>query len=153
MSPPCPPKPCPPKKRLRYPSVEDISEDEDLNLPKKRSRAPEVVVCEPDVVYLGSSSPAEDPDIIYMGSFKSTRKTSPRAPPNSPTYPPPSVPQSSNIWVEGTSVYPVQVIFFFIILTLYYIKIFSGGADCSRDVHPDAAPHQPLYFPNQENFD
>ena len=36
---------------------------------------------------------------------------------------------------------------------LYYIKIFSGGADCSRDVQPDAAPHQPLYFPNQENFD
>ena len=93
--------------------VEDISSDEE-DLPKKRCRAPEVLptedpevlICEPDVVL-----PAKDLDIIYLGSFKSTKKTSPKAPPNSPTYPSLSVPQSSNIWLEGTSVYPVQVMF------------------------------------------
>ena len=130
LPPPSPLKPCPPKKR-RYPAVQDFSdisseEDEMTVAPPKRSRAPEVVVCEPDIAYQpdivilgGSSSPAkkpEKPDIIYLGSYKSSRKTSPQAPPNSPT-----VPQT--IWFEGTSVsnvYPVQVIFL-VILTLYYI--------------------------------
>ena len=107
-----------------YPLLEGISSDEE-DLPKKKCRAPEIIICEPDVVedpdiiYLGikKTSPPEiiirepdveeDPDIIYLG----TKKTSPRAPPNSPTYPSLSVPQSSNIWLEGTSVYPVQVMF------------------------------------------
>lgn len=134
LPPPSPKKACHPKKRLRVQDFSDISSEEDemTVAPPKRSRAPEVVVCEPDIAYQpdivilgGSSSPAkkpEKPDIIYLGSYKSSRKTSPQAPPNSPTYPPPpTVPQT--IWFEGTSVssvYPVQVIFL-VILTLYYI--------------------------------
>ena len=137
LPPPSPKKACPPKKRLRVQDFSDISSEEDEMTvappcPPKRSRAPEVVECEPDIVYtpdiviLGSSSPAkkpEKPDIIYLGSYKSSRKQeAPQAPPNSPTYPPPpTVPQT--IWFEGTSVssvYPVQVIFL-VILTLYYI--------------------------------
>ena len=130
LPPPSPPKS---KKRLRVQDFSDISSEEDEitvapPCPPKRSRAPEVVVCEPDIVYQpdivilgGSSSPAkkpEKPDIIYLGSY--SRKTSPPAPPNSPTYPPPpTVPQT--IWFEGvSSVYPVQVIVL-VILTLYYI--------------------------------
>ena len=133
LPPPSPKKACHPKKRLRVQDFSDISSEEDeMTVAPKRSRAPEVVVCEPDIAYQpdivilgGSSSPAkkpEKPDIIYLGSYKSSRKTSPQAPPNSPTYPPPpTVPQT--IWFEGTSVssvYPVQVIFL-VILTLYYI--------------------------------
>ena len=132
LPPPSPPKP---SKKRRYPAVQvqdfsDISSEEDEMTvappcPPKRSRAPEVVECEPDIVYtpdiviLGPSSPAkkpEKPDIIYLGSYKSSRKQeAPQAPPNSPTYPPPpTVPQT--IWFEGTSVssvYPVQVIFLY----------------------------------------
>ena len=156
--PPPSPKPCPPKKR-RYPAVQDFSdissEEDEMTVappcPPKRSRAPETVECEPDILYtpdiviLGPSSPAkkpEKPDIIYLGSYKSSRKTSPQAPPNSPTYPPPpTVPQT--IWFEGTSVsnvYPAQVIFL-VILTLIKFLIFSGRSNDQPYEQQDAAHH------------
>ena len=148
-----------------YPLLEDISSDEE-DLPKKRCSA-EILICQPDlvlpvedqdIVYLGTYNttkicqpdvdiPAEDEDIVYLGTYK---KTSPRAPPNTPTYP--SISAASNIWLEGTSVYPVQVCL--VILSLYYIlyiKIFSGGADCSGDGQAVAPPHPQLHLTNKED--
>ena len=155
------PPPSPSKKRV-YEDITSDEDEEDLpkkrceeDLPKKRCSA-EIVICQPDldlpvedqdIVYLGTYNttkicqpdediPAEDEDIVYLGTYK---KTSPRAPPNTPTYP--SISAASNIWLEGTSVHPVQVCLVILsYIIVYYIskyfQVVQIAEEMAKLLHP-----------------